>query len=104
MMDIVEIREGQDLGIADAAVMKAGNVLSIQLGSLEYAPDFGVDLKFFLQDSLQFQNESFRAYLVQRLTEHQINIAQVVETLETFTAMFSFSVGDANQSSKGLIV
>jgi hypothetical protein len=104
MLDIVKIEDGLDLGIADTAVMKAGNVLSIQLGSLEYAPGFGVDLRYFLQDSIQFQNESFKAYLVQRLTEHQVNVSEVIEVLDSLTSKYVFSVGDANQNAKGLIV
>jgi hypothetical protein len=104
MLDIIEIEDGKDLLILDSVVKRAANVISTQLGSLEYAPDFGVDLKYFLQDQIQFQNDSFKAYLVQRLTEHQINVSEVIEVLDSFSSKFGFSVGDANQSSRGLIL
>jgi hypothetical protein len=103
MMDIVVIEDGLDLGIADTAVSKAANVLSIQLGDLEYEPTFGVDLKYFLNSEIKFQNASFKAYLIQRLTEHLVNVAQVVETVEAIYAKYSFYVGSANDIAKGLI-
>lgn len=105
MIDIVEIPEdGRDMGFAETAVTKAGNVVSVQIGSLEYAPDFGVDLKFFLQEQIQFQNDSFQAYIVERLTQHQINVSQVIKTVEAFVERYTYSVGDAGEKLKGMIL
>lgn len=105
MLDIVSIPEdGRDLGFAETAVTKAGNVVTTQIGSLEYAPEFGVDLKFFLQESIQFQNESFRAYIVERLSQHQINVSSVSETIDAFVSRFTYSVGDAGDKLKGMIL
>lgn len=105
MIDIVSIEDGEDLTVVDTAVSKAGNVLAVQLGSLEYAPTFGVDLRYFLQSGFKIQNESFKAYLVDRLVKHQINVSTVLETVETFSRKFTFKVGDANQieGEQGLI-
>ncbi len=103
MLDIVQVEDGKDLGFADSSVTKAANVLSVQLGDLEYAPNFGVDFKFFIDNTIQFQNESFKAYLVQRLSEHQVNVGEVLETLETLFTRFIFFVGDSNVNTKGLI-
>lgn len=102
MKDITSIAGG-DLTIADTQVPKAANVLQVQLGGLEYAKDFGVDLKFFLDPDFQFQNASFKAYLIQRLSEHHINVNQVLEALETFFLKFTFHVGDSQGQSGGLI-
>ncbi len=104
MLDIVGITDGEDLTVLDSVVGKASNVLSVQLGSLEYAPTFGVDLRFFLESEFQFQNESFKAYLVQRLTESQINVAKVTDVLEALFERLTFSVGDLSQKGKGLII
>lgn len=103
MLDIVEVSDGKDLGMADAVVSKAANVLSVQLGTLEYEPTFGVDLKFFLESPLEFQNESFKAYLIQRLTENQINVAGVTSVLETLFQQLTFKVGDLSQNAKGFV-
>lgn len=104
MKDIIEVNDGQDLNVLDSIVAKAGNVLSIQLGSLEYAQEFGVDYKFFLQSDFQFQNDSFRAYLVQRLTEHQVNVAEVTQVVDSLSQQYTHFVGDVKQSSGGLIL
>lgn len=102
MLDIVSIKDGFDLGVADAVAPKAANLVSTQVGDLEYAPAFGVDLKFFIQTDFQFQNESFKAYLVDRLTQNQINVSQVIEVIESLQRKYTFKVGDANKV-EGLI-
>lgn len=101
-LDIVSVNEGQDLGVADAVSPKAANLVSTQVADLEYAPTFGVDLKFFLQPDFQFQNESFKAYLVDRLTQNQINVSEVLEVIESLQRKYTFKVGDANKV-EGLI-
>lgn len=104
MLDILSIEEGQDLRFADTAVTKAANVISVQLGDLEYAPDFGVDLGFFLQEQLQFQNQSFRAYLVQRLVENQVNVSSVVPVIEDLFTKYTFYVDDPNRNVAGFVL
>lgn len=104
MLDITRIEDGLDLGFGDTATVKAANVLSVQLGALEYAPTFGADFRFFLQSDFQFQNESFKAYLIERLTQHQINVGSVTEVLESLVARYVFKVGDAQQKSEGFIL
>lgn len=105
MLDIVEIPEdGRDIGIQDSAVPKAANVLSVQLGSLEYAPTFGVDLDYFLQSGLQFQNESFKGYLVQRLTESQVKVAEVETMIEKLYQENTISVAAADEDTSGGLI
>jgi hypothetical protein len=103
MMDIVEVAEGKDLNMLDSIVPKAANVVGTQLGSLAYAPTFGVDLKYFLSSDLQFQNESFKAYLIQRLTEEQVNVTDAIDYVNTFSEQITFYVGDNNKNVGGLI-
>lgn len=102
MTDIVSAKDGFDLGVADAVAPKAANLVSTQVGELEYAPTFGVDLKYFLQSEFQFQNESFKAYLVDRITQNQINVSEVLEIVEALQTKYTFKVGDANKV-EGLI-
>jgi hypothetical protein len=91
-----------DLNVVDSIVPKAANVLQVQLGSLEYAPEFGVDLAFFLDPDLTFQNESFKSYLIQRLSESHVNVNQVIQALTTFVETLVFEVGQP-EASGGLI-
>ncbi len=104
MLDIIRVKDGFDLGLADTAVGKAGNVVSVQLGSLEYAINFGADLKYFLESKFEIQIASYKAYLVQRLTESQINVSDIMEVIRALDTQLNFFVEDAQSTSKGLIV
>jgi len=104
MRDIIDCPEGEDLVVMDSIVAKAGNVLSIQLGSLEYAPQFGVDLRFFLESDFIFQNESFKAYMIQRLTESQVNVSQVTEEIQSLFNKYTYFVGEATVQNEGFIL
>lgn len=104
-LDIVEIPGANgDLGLAVTQVAKAGNLVATQIGSLEYAPTFGVDLKFFLESELRFPTESFKAYLIQRMAEHQINVSQVLHVVESLSQQLTFRVGDNELPDGGFIV
>lgn len=102
-LDIVSIPDGLDMGFYITDVTKAANVLSVQLGELEYAQDFGVDFRYFLTDNLQFQNESFQAYLVERLTRAQINVSSIISTINALFIKLNISVGDGTAGAKGFI-
>jgi hypothetical protein len=95
MIDIMEITT--DIGILNSNVKKAENILSVQLGSLEYASDLGVDLAYFLSEDFQFQNEAFKSYLLQRLAESSIDVMSVVETVNTLydSLVFNLPAGNA---------
>jgi hypothetical protein len=90
MMDIVLI--DTDLRILNSNVPKAENVVSIQLGSLEYAKDFGVDKRYFLTEQFEFQNEAYRSYLLQRLSESSIDVSTVTELISALDAKYSFLI------------
>lgn len=105
MIDIVAIGEGPggDIRVFDAQTSKAANVLSVQLGYLEWEPDFGIDLRYFLQEGFMFQNESFKSYLIQRLSESYVNVNQVLESVEDIYRKLTFYVGDSEANSGGFI-
>lgn len=92
MKDIIYLEDGNDLGVANSVIPRAANILSVQLGELEYEPEFGVDKRYFIQNTLLFQNESFKAYLIQRLSEFQINVAEVLETLQALFLKYTFFI------------
>lgn len=81
MIDIIPQASGLDLGVVNTNVPRAGNLLSVQLGSLEYAQLFGIDLKYFLSEDVKFQNASFKAYLVETLANNSINVSSMVEVI-----------------------
>ena len=102
--DISGTTQGQDMRIYKTDTGRAGNILSVQLGALEYAPDFGIDLRYFLDNEFRFQNESFKAYLVQVLTSYGINVSSVSETVSDLFNTLQISVGESGSSREGFVV
>jgi hypothetical protein len=101
MFDIIEALDATDLRVEDSIAVKAKNLLQVQLGALTYATEFGVDLKYFLDSSFQFQNASFKSYLIQRMLQNRINVADVLTVVEKFFETFSWQVGEIVDSPKG---
>ncbi len=97
MTDILSV--GKDLGFFDTQTVKAANVLSVQLGRLEYAQDFGIDLKYFMSSDFKFQNASFKAYLVEILANNRINVSSVVDVLESLFATYTVNIVQQSTTS-----
>lgn len=93
---------GLDAGAVNTNVARAANILSVQLGSLEYAPDLGIDLEYFLSEEFQFQNESFKAYLIQVLASYSINVATIADTVENLYRQYTFNISPSDTAG-GLI-
>lgn len=102
LFDITSITDGLDLGVSQSEAPRAKSVLETQFGELEYAPDFGTDLRFFLETELRIQPESFQAYCVQRLLQHQINVVNVLITISDFLSTTRFGIG-SSESDGSLI-
>jgi hypothetical protein len=103
MIDIVRIVDGEDIGLYDTDVERAKNILSVQEGALTYLPDFGIDLKYFLSEEFEFQNESFKSYCVQRLASYSVNVSSVVETLNALYNDLVFNIGAQNQTGSSMV-
>ncbi len=99
MIDIVSAENGQDLGMYDTQTEKAKNILSIQVYSLEYIPTFGIDLKYFLSEDFKFQNDSFKAYLVEVLANNGINVESVTEQVMALCSEFNIKISPEETSS-----
>lgn len=98
MIDIIDLNE-DGMETYDTQVKKAENILAVQLGSLEYAPDFGVDIKYFLTESIRFQDDSFKAYLVQVLASNGINVESLIEVIEALSAEYNINLSKEENSS-----
>lgn len=75
--------ESGDLTLYETEVNRAANILSVQVGALEYAPTLGIDLAFFLSEEFRFQDASFQSYLIQTLANNGINVAALIPVFET---------------------
>lgn len=101
MIDITSVGTGPnaDIGLYDSQAPKAGNILSVQIGALEYAQTFGIDLKYFLSENLRFQNESFRSYMIEVLANWGVNVASVDEVIETLFMQMTINVSPDENST-----
>lgn len=98
MIDISSV--SGDLVLLDTQTARAGNILSVQEGSLIYAPTLGIDLKYFLSPDFRFQNSSFKSYLIQTLANYSINVASVGETMASLFQKYTFNLSaDENENS-----
>lgn len=104
MIDITGVEDGPlgDMIIQETQTQRAANILSIQIGSLEYAPDFGIDLKYFLDNSIRFQTSSFKAYLVERLASYGINATEVVTQIDSLSQNYIINVSP-EENSTGMV-
>ena len=102
LKDIISFN-GSDMGVAQDESPRAGNLLATQIGTLEYAQDAGIDLKFFIETEFKIQNASFKAYLVQRLLEQRVNVVNVLDTIDKLSTTYGFGIGTSS-SSGGFIL
>ena len=101
MIDIVSVpngTNGDDIGVLDTQTFRAANILSVQLGDLEYAPNIGIDLKYFLSEDFRFQNESFKNYLIEVLANNGINVASVMQTIDNLFVTLGFNLSAEEKS------
>lgn len=101
MIDIIGFDE-KGMQLLDTQTEKAANILSVQLGALEYAQDLGIDLRYFMTEKTQFQNESFRAYLVQILASRGINVSSIQTVINALDVNFNMKLSP-EENSTGMI-
>ena len=77
--------------------------MSVQQGSLEYAQDFGVDLKYFLDNPIEFQTVTFQSYLIQRLSLSMINVTEAIATVQKFISDLKLKVRSNESQNEGML-
>ena len=101
MIDIVGFTT-KGMEVYDTQTERAANTLSVQLGSLEYAQDLGIDLRYFLTENVRFQNDSFKAYIVQTLASRGINVASLTEIINQLDSDYDINLSP-EENSTGLV-
>lgn len=92
MIDVELVND--DLIFQDTVVYKAVNLVNTQIGALYYAQDFGVDLDNFFNPDVNIQTETFKAYLIDRLTVNNISVISSSETGLKLETLLDFIVRD----------
>lgn len=101
MIDIVGF-DSKGMQVYDTQTERAANILGIQLESLEYWPEGGIDLEYFLAENIKFQNDSFKAYLIQILATWGINVASLSEVLEDLESQYIINLSP-QENSTGMV-
>lgn len=98
MIDIIDFTT-KGMQVYDTQTERAANILSVQLGALEYWPEGGIDIRYFLTEPIEFQDESFRAYLIQVLATWGINVSSMVNVLESLFANYTIRLSPQENST-----
>jgi len=101
MIDIISFTSS-GMQVYDTETERAANILSVQLGSLEYWPEGGIDLRYFLTEPIQFQDESFRAYLIQILASWGINVANLRTNIDSLFSNYIINLSP-RENSTGMV-
>lgn len=101
MIDIVG-ETGSDMTVFDTQTEKAANILGTQIGYLEYLPDLGIDLRYFLTEAVQFQNESFQAHLIEMLARNGINVSTITSIVNTLFSDYLIEI-TKQETSTGFV-
>lgn len=101
MIDIISA-DSSGMQVFDTQVYKGKNVLSVQLGSLEYAQLFGIDLRYFLTEGVKFQDASFKAYTIERLATAGINVTELIEVIESLDSIYKYTI-NPEENSTGMV-
>jgi hypothetical protein len=76
----------------DTSIFKAKNILETQIGSLQYAPDFGIDYNLFFGSDLQIQIETYQAYAISKLSENGINPLDLIQEDGKFDTLLNINI------------
>lgn len=83
MLDIAD-NFTTDFILEDNNCYKARNILNVQVGSLWFEKDFGIDLKFYVFGDLEFSYETFNFYLINTLINYGIDVNTYTSVLDNF--------------------
>ena len=76
----------------ETSIFKAKNILSTQLGSLAYAPTFGIDYNLFFSADYKIQDQTFRSYAISKLSENGVNTQEILTNQETFQETLNIKI------------
>lgn len=76
------------------SVFKAENILNVQVGSLYYTQDLGIDLVRFITPNFEIQPETFRSYVIQELLQQGVRVDEITTIDSQFMANFIMSVSE----------
>lgn len=93
MKDAVFDPNKNDFTFPEGEVSRAQNLFDVQIGTLYFLPEWGIDLDYFLNPDFKVQSQSFEAYLLQRLGAWEFNVINMKKQTKEFTQNLEFTFG-----------
>ena len=82
----------------NSLIWKAKNVMKTQIGSVNYLPEFGCDLEFYIiNTNYNIQTQAFKNYLTERLIESNIQVATILKVDELFSTIFNLTLASQEE-------
>lgn len=102
--DVRYNKQANDLEFVSSELPRAENLIGVQLGTLNYQPNWGVDLEYFLNPNYEIQAECFEAHLLQRIGFWGMNVIEFMHKQGKFVRemIFKFTATkDTNSMMRG---
>jgi hypothetical protein len=64
-----------DMAYRSDQLRKGENLLKTQVGKLSYLSNFGIDLAYFIESPISFQNEVLQAHISERLSMNYLVVS-----------------------------
>lgn len=94
----IYLGQNADLRTAETDVYKAENLLMVQIRTLYYVQDFGIDLIRFINPGVEIQVETFKAYTIDRLIANGIKVFSVQSTLDKFIRNLTYTIAEPTEA------
>ena len=73
---------------------KALNLLAVQLREKNYAPDFGIDLDFFINSDYEITPKTFTTHILKRLSDYAVAVDRVENVVDDFILSAKINIKD----------
>jgi hypothetical protein len=85
---------GGDMSFRSDQLCKAANVLKVQIGKLYYFKSFGIDLAYFIESEISFQNEVLQAHIAEKLSSNYLVISQYSTLIDQFFNIHAIKISN----------
>ena len=98
MIDILDVKNG-DIVYVNSQAPRAKNLFDVQIGTLTYLQDWGIDINYFLNPDYKIQTEAFKNYLIQRLAYWNLTLILFTENFADFIDNWTFTLAKGNNTN-----
>lgn len=92
ILDISDVKNG-DIVYVNSTAPRAKNLFDVQIDSLTYLADWGIDINYFLNPDYKIETEAFKNYLIERLAYWNLTLVLFTESFSDFIDTWTFTLG-----------